>query len=81
MKKNFHPLGKVESEAIISKEIDGETKFFAFIAFDDKKSAEEAIKLNEMTMEEGEDNLYVGYAESKKKRKEKFKKQNIPFNQ
>lgn len=34
-----------------------------------------------MKLEEGQDPLYVGFAESKKKRKEKFKKQNIPFNQ
>lgn len=33
-------------------------------------------------MKIGEDNnLYVGFAESKKKRKEKFKKQNVPFTQ
>lgn len=73
MKKHFHSLGKVESEAIISKEIDGKTKFFAFIAFSDKKSAQEAIKLNEMKLDE-ENSLYVGFAESKKRRKEKFKK-------
>lgn len=46
-------MGKVESEAINSKEIDGNVKFFAFIAFEDKKSAEEALKLNDMTIEEG----------------------------
>lgn len=33
LKEKFHILGKVESEAIGSKEIEGETKYFAFIAF------------------------------------------------
>lgn len=79
LKNKFHTLGEIESEAIMEKEIDGNKKFFAFIAFKDKESADEAIKLNNIKPDEKSEPIYVGFAESKKKRKEKFKKQTVPF--
>lgn len=65
----------------MEKDIDGSKKFFAFIAYKDKESADKAIELNNIKPEENAEPIYVGFAESKKKRKEKFKKQTIPFDQ
>lgn len=79
IKKKFHALGEIESEAIFDKEIDGKVQYFAFLAYKQKESADEAIKLNNIKLEEDAEPLYVGFAESKKKRKEKFKKQTVPF--
>lgn len=78
----FKPLGNVESQEVFEKEIAGEKKYFAFVAYSDKASADEALKLNDIKPEEGCDEaLFVGIAESKKKRKEKFKKVTIPLNE
>lgn len=76
-------MGKIESEGIYGKEINGKKKYFAFVAFAEKESADEAIeRYNNIKLEDdSDDKLYVGIAESKKKRKEKFKKQHIPINQ
>lgn len=65
-------MGKVESQGIYEKEIEGNKKFFAFIAYDKKEIAEKAIKeYNNIKLgSETDDPLYVGLAESKKKRKE-----------
>lgn len=81
--EKLQPLGKIESEGIYGKEINGKKKYFAFVAFAEKESADEAIeRYNNIKLEDdSDDKLYVGIAESKKKRKEKFKKQHIPINQ
>lgn len=48
LKEKFVPIGEIESQGVYEKEINGESKFFAFIAYKDKQSAEEALKYNDI---------------------------------
>lgn len=53
IEKKFLKLGEVESHGVFEKEIDGKKKYYAFIAYKEKNSADEAIKLNNIKLEEG----------------------------
>ena len=80
LKENIENIGQIQSHGIFEKEIDGQKKFFAFYAFEKSEDAKKAIENfnNKKIYDEGQENLteedkeglYVGFAQSKKERRD-----------
>ncbi len=62
---HLEPLGKVTCKGVYNKEINGDKKFFAFLAYEEEVQAQTAIeKYNKHKFEGDEEKteLYIGFA-------------------
>ncbi len=75
LNKDVTEIGKITSSGIFDKDINGEKKFFAFVAFEEQDQAKAVVdKFNNHKFTEEDLPLYVGFAQNKKQRKEELRK-------
>ncbi len=76
IKTELGALGEISSSDVMECKKDEAIKYFAFVCYEDEKSAKQAVdKFQNKKLEEGEneEEFYITYAQSKKERKEQFK--------